>query len=46
MTTSTIKIPPIGDMTAPLQRRICVAPMLDWAFNNFIAIKSTGYSGA
>ncbi|MEZ0122192.1 MAG: tRNA dihydrouridine(20/20a) synthase DusA [Candidatus Reddybacter sp.] len=30
MTTSTIKIPPIGDMTAPLQRRICVAPMLDW----------------
>jgi len=30
MTTSTIKTPPKGDITAPLQRRICVAPMLDW----------------
>ncbi len=35
MTASTIKILPKDNITAPLQRRICVAPMLDWTDKNF-----------
>ena len=30
MTTSTSNTPPSKNVAAPLQRRICVAPMLDW----------------